>query len=98
MLRAAGVPFPGHAAVGGVRHLRQTSTSWTAAGRRVPALRSGCLTVLKPLLTEPDDAGPRAAGCFVDVVGGPGLARAARGRLYLRLPGHPDPGSQKGVG
>src|SRR5262249_61715377 len=56
MLRAAGGSFPWHAAVGGVRHLRPTRTTWTAACRSFPALRAGCLTVLKPLL--------RAASCL----------------------------------
>src|SRR5262249_22936888 len=52
MLRAAGGSFSWHAAVGGVRHLRPTRTTWTAASRRFPDLRAGCLTVLKPLLTR----------------------------------------------
>jgi hypothetical protein len=37
----------------------------------------------RPAFPEPDDAYPRADGCFADVAGGPGLACAARGRLYL---------------
>ena len=38
-----------------------------------------------PALPEPDDADPRADGCFATVAGGTGLACAARGRLYLSL-------------
>ena len=37
----------------------------------------------RPAFPEPDDAGARAAGRSAAVAGGPGLARAARGRLYL---------------